>query len=304
MSFLTYILAYLCQETPTSFKLMTAEILDGKSVALHYETQLKHAIEQKKLSRSPGLAVILVGDDPASALYVTRKHKACEKMGFYSETYHLAETTTEAQLLQLIDTLNASDKIDGILVQLPLPQHIQKQHIIERISPQKDVDGFHPYNFGRLAQGHPTLRPCTPYGVMMLLEYYKIDVAQKNALIIGASTIVGRPMALELLHKKATPTICHRSTKDLQSHVDKTDILIVAAGQQDVIAVDWLKPHQIVIDVGIHRLENGKIRGDVHFEKAKEIVKAITPVPFGIGPMTICMLLHNTAQAYWDAHRG
>lgn len=279
---------------------MTAQILDGKNVALYYEAQLKQTLEQKKSSRPPGLAVILVGDDPASALYVARKSKACEAMGFYSEAYQLPETTTQEALLALIDTLNTSSHIDGILVQLPLPEHIQKQRIIEQISPNKDVDGFHPYNFGRLAQGHPTLRPCTPYGIMMLLDYYKIALAGKNALIIGASTIVGRPMALELLHAKATPTICHSKTRDLKSHVENADLVIVAAGQQEVIDIAWLKPHQIIIDVGIHRLKDGRIRGDVDFDAARNRVSWITPVPFGIGPMTICMLLHNTAQAYWN----
>ncbi len=275
---------------------MTARLLDGKLVAAHYRHQLIQQLQQTE--RAPGLAVILVGDDAASTVYVNHKRKACESLGFYSEAYFLPTITTETELLKLIDTLNQSDIIDGILVQLPLPAHIEKQRVIERIHPDKDVDGFHPYNFGRLAQGHPALRPCTPYGIMKLLEYYDLSVAGKNSVIIGSSTIVGRPMALELIHAKATPTVCHRATQNLKEHVERADLVIVAAGQQDVVDVTWLKPHQIVIDVGIHRLDDGRLRGDVDFHAANEIVAWLTPVPFGIGPMTICMLLHNTVQAY------
>lgn len=275
---------------------MTAHLLDGKLVAAHYQHQLMQQLQQTK--RAPGLAVILVGEDAASTVYVNHKRKACESLGFYSEAYFLPATTTEAELLKLIDTLNQSHIIDGILVQLPLPAHIDKQRVIEHIHPAKDVDGFHPYNFGRLAQGYPALRPCTPYGIMKLLQYYDLSVAGKNAVIVGSSTIVGRPMALELLHAKATPTVCHRATQNLKEHVEHADLVIVAAGQQDVVDVSWLKPHQIVIDVGIHRLADGRLRGDVDFHAANEIVAWLTPVPFGIGPMTICMLLHNTVQAY------
>ncbi len=279
---------------------MTACLLDGKFVASHLKQALLQRLQHTQETRMPGLAVVLVGDDPASTIYVNHKRKACETMQFYSEAYHLSSQTTEKELLQLIDTLNQSDIIDGILIQLPLPAHIEKQRVIEHIHPNKDVDGFHPYNFGRLAQGHPTLRPCTPYGIMTLLQYYNISLAQKNAVIIGASTIVGRPMALELLYARATPTICHRATKDLKEHIEHADLIVVAAGEQDVVDVAWLKPHQIVVDVGIHRLKDGTLRGDVDFNAAKNIVAWITPVPFGIGPMTICMLLHNTAHAYFD----
>lgn len=279
---------------------MTAQLLDGKLVSSHYRHQLLQQLQQGKSKRPPGLAVILVGEDPASTVYVNHKRKACEALGFYSEAYFLPTTTTEKELLNLIDTLNDADTIDGILVQLPLPSSIEKQHVIERIHPEKDVDGFHPYNFGRLAQGHPTLRPCTPYGIIKLLEYYDLPISGKNAVIVGASSIVGRPMALELLRAKATPTICHRATKDLKKHVGEADLVIVAAGQYNVIEPDWFKSHQVVIDVGIHRLENGQLHGDIDFDRVKEIVSWITPVPGGIGPMTIAMLLHNTVHAYFQ----
>jgi methylenetetrahydrofolate dehydrogenase (NADP+) / methenyltetrahydrofolate cyclohydrolase len=279
---------------------MTASLLDGKIVSAHYRHQLLQQLQQYKINRPPGLAVILVGEDPASTIYVNHKRKACESVGYYSEAYFLPKHTSEKELLDLIETLNTSEAIDGILVQLPLPSHIEKQRVIEHIHPAKDVDGFHPYNFGRLAQGHPTLRPCTPYGIIKLLEYYDLEISGKNAVIIGSSTIVGRPMAFELLLAKATPTVCHRATPSLKSHVENADILIVATGQQNVIQTSWLKPHQIVIDVGIHRLNDGTLRGDVDFKAAQKIVEWITPVPFGVGPMTICMLLHNTAQAYYS----
>ena len=279
---------------------MKASLLDGKHVAsvLQIELQQKINILLKEGVRPPGLAVILVGQDPASAVYVQHKRRACQEMGFYSEAYHLNADTTETELLSLIKKLNDDPSIDGILVQLPLPKHINPEIIIEQIHPHKDVDGFHPYNLGRLSQGNPTLRPCTPYGIMTLLEYYQIAISGQNAVVIGASNIVGRPMALELLNAKATVTICHRATHNLEEHIRQATLIIVAAGVQEVVKPEWLNPQQIIVDVGIHRLSNGTLRGDVNFTEAKQKVAWITPVPGGIGPMTIQMLLENTFNCY------
>lgn len=276
-----------------------ATILNGKEVALFYKQAIKEKVSQQlqKNVAPPGLAVILVGNDPASAIYVNHKRKACEECQFYSKVYTLEYDSSEQTVLDLIETLNKSPNIHGILVQLPLPAHINTQKIIESINPKKDVDGFHPYNLGLLAQGKPNLRPCTPFGIMTLLQHYEMNVHGKHAVVIGASNIVGRPMALELLNQKATVTICNSATPHLQSHVEQAEILIVATGIIDLVNPAWLQPKQVVIDVGIHRLENGKIRGDVDFNQAKERVGWITPVPFGVGPMTICMLLENTLQA-------
>lgn len=278
---------------------MVAAILDGKLIA----TQQKLQIRKKILERlqqgypAPELAVILVGNDPASAIYVSNKRKACEETGIKSHAYNLTENTTEDELLDLINQLNAAANIHGILVQLPLPANIDVNKIIESIHPNKDVDGFHPYSIGRLAQGNPLLRPCTPLGIMKLLEHYQLDVQGKHAVVIGASNIVGRPMALELINANATVTICRRSTVNLEQHVRMADILIVATGVYNIINPEWLNSNQILIDIGIHRGVDGKVHGDMDFNQAKNKVAWITPVPGGAGPMTICMLLQNTLSA-------
>lgn len=278
---------------------MSASILDGKFVAAEIRHQIKQNVATRIQQgyRAPGLAVVLVGAEPASTIYVNNKRRACTEAGFNSYAYNLPIETRENELLSLIDTLNESVDVDGILVQLPLPAHINTNAIIERINPGKDVDGFHPYNLGRLAQGNPQLRPCTPYGVMKLLDYYHLPIVGKHAVVIGASNIVGRPMALELLHAKATVTICHSATRELKEHVRMADILVVAAGKPNLIDTNWLHSTQILIDIGIHRRHDGTIHGDVDFNKARENVAWITPVPGGVGPMTICMLLQNTLLA-------
>lgn len=280
-------------------KTSAASILDGRYVSEEMKKiigrDVTTLIQQGK--RAPGLAVILLGNDPASCIYVNAKRKACENLGFNSFAYNLPDATSENDLLSLIDTLNESEEVDGILIQLPLPKHIHTSTIIERIIPSKDVDGFHPYNFGRLAQGNPSLRPCTPFGIIKLLDFYQIDLVGKHAVVVGASNIVGRPMALEFLHAKATVTICHRSTRNLEQHIRAADIIVIGTGTPDIVKTDWLNETQIVVDVGMHRLENGSVRGEIDFNIAKNKVAWITPVPGGVGPMTICMLLHNTLLA-------
>lgn len=247
--------------------------------------------------RAPGLAVVLVGDNPASQIYVGSKRRACEEVGFLSRSYDLPATTSEAQLLDLIAELNNDGEIDGILVQLPLPAGIDNTKVLEHISPAKDVDGFHPYNVGRLCQRAPTLRPCTPRGIVTLLERYQIDTFGLNAVVVGASNIVGRPMSMELLLAGCTTTVTHRFTKDLRQHIENADLLVVAVGKPGFIPGDWIKPGAIVIDVGINRLENGKVVGDVDFDQASERAAWITPVPGGVGPMTVATLIQNTLQA-------
>lgn len=283
---------------------MSAKILDGKKLAEERLRKLQKTVEQRRIQglRVPGLGVILVGQDPASQIYVAHKHKACEQVGFYSQSYELPEITSQLDLLGLINQLNADPLIDGILVQLPLPEQIDSSFILEHIKPDKDVDGFHPYNLGRLAQQRPLLRPCTPYGVMLLLEHYQINPKGLHATVVGASNIVGKPMALELLQAGATVTICHRFTKNLEQHVKSADLLVVAIGKHDTIKADWIKQDAIVIDIGIHRLPNGEIRGDIHFDKASERASWITPVPGGVGPMTISTLLENTLFAAENFH--
>lgn len=283
---------------------MTAKILDGKKVASLQLHATKIGVETflKEAHRPPGLAVILVGLDPASQIYVANKRQACKDMGIKSCAYDLEETTSESTLLMLIQELNDASDIDGILVQLPLPAHINETVIIEAIHPKKDVDGFHPYNVGRLLQGHPLLRPCTPKGIIDLLAYYDVSIKSKHAVVVGASNIVGRPMAMELLMQGATVTICHSKTNDLKAHVMMADILVVAVGIKDLISPDWIKPTAVVIDVGIHRLENGKLRGDLDFDALTSKVAYLTPVPGGVGPMTIASLMANTlmtAQHYF-----
>ena len=278
---------------------MTAQIISGTQLASQIKSNVAQQISQyvAQGKRAPGLAVILVGADPASQVYVGSKRKSCAEIGITSQSYDLPETTTEQALLELIEELNQDTEVDGILVQLPLPKHIDSTKVIEQISPEKDVDGFHPYNVGRLCQRIPTLRACTPYGVMKLLETTGISFYGKHAVIVGASNIVGRPMALELLLAGCTVTVTHRFTEDLASHIRQADILVVAVGKPKFIKGEWIKEGAVVVDVGINRLE-GKIVGDVEFDIAAQRASYITPVPGGVGPMTVAMLMQNTLSAY------
>ena len=278
---------------------MTAKIISGSALSKQIKAEIAQQITQYRNEgkRAPGLAVILVGADPASQVYVASKRRSCEEVGIFSKSYDLPETMEEHALLALIDELNADETIDGILVQLPLPKHIRSEAVIERIKPEKDVDGFHPYNVGRLCQRIPTLRACTPYGVMKLLETTGIDLHGKHAVIVGASNIVGRPMLLELLLAGATVTVTHRFTKDLESHVRQADILVVAVGKPHLVPGEWVKQGAVVIDVGINRID-GKLVGDIGFEAAERRAAYITPVPGGVGPMTVAMLMNNTLYAY------
>ena len=278
---------------------MTAQIISGTQLASQIKSNVAQQISQyvAQGKRAPGLAVILVGADPASQVYVGSKRKSCAEIGITSQSYDLPETTTEQALLELIEELNQDTEVDGILVQLPLPKHIDSTKVIEQISPEKDVDGFHPYNVGRLCQRIPTLRACTPYGVMKLLETTGISFYGKHAVIVGASNIVGRPMALELLLAGCTVTVTHRFTEDLASHIRQADILVVAVGKPKFIKGEWIKDGAVVVDVGINRLE-GKLVGDVEFDIAAQRASYITPVPGGVGPMTVAMLMQNTLSAY------
>lgn len=278
---------------------MAAQLIDGKALAHEVKAGVRATVQGivESGAQRPGLAVVKVGEDAASAVYVRGKRLACEEVGINSFAYDLAQSTTEAELLALIDDLNHDDRVDGILVQLPLPERIGKTAIIERIDPAKDVDGFHPYNIGRLAQRIPLMRPCTPYGVIRLLERIGAPFKGQSAVVVGASNIVGRPMCLELLLTGATATVCHRFTADLQEHVSRADILIVAAGKPGLIPGRWVRPGSIVIDVGMNRLDSGRLVGDVDFAAAAERAAWITPVPGGVGPMTVAMLMHNTLQA-------
>ena len=278
---------------------MPARIIDGKRVAAELRTALAARIAAftQDRGRQPGLAVLLVGADPASQVYVRNKRRACEQVGIRSFGHDLSADTSQDALLALIDSLNADPAVDGILVQLPLPTHIRPEVVLERIDPAKDVDGFHPYNIGRLAQRLPGLRPCTPRGIMRLLEHYALPVRGCHAVVVGASNIVGRPLALELLLAGATVTVCHRFTRDLQAHVRQAELLLVAVGKPGLIPGDWVAPGATVIDVGINRLADGSLRGDVDFDVASQRAAWITPVPGGVGPMTIALLLENTLAA-------
>ncbi len=278
---------------------MTAQIIDGNKIAADLRQSISHSVADRieQGYRPPGLAVVLVGDDPASSVYVDKKRKACEAIGFMSRAYDLPSETTQEALDGLIDELNEDDSIDGILVQLPLPDSLDANEIINRINPTKDVDGFHPTNVGLLAQRMPGLRSCTPKGIMTLLQTTDIDLHGLEAVIVGASNIVGRPMTLELLLAGCTTTTCHRFTTDLKSHVQRADLLVVAVGKTHFIPGDWIKPGAIVIDVGINRGEDGKLRGDVEFDIAKNRAAWITPVPGGVGPMTVATLMENTLTA-------
>jgi len=275
---------------------MTAQIINGKAIADNLLDSIKERINQRLLANkpAPGLAVILLGGDPASSIYVRNKRTACEKVGIRSVAYDLPATTTEAELLALIEQLNHDDSINGILVQSPLPAHIKDERVIECISPYKDVDGFHPYNIGRLAVRQPTLRSCTPFGVIKLLEATNIKLMGLDAVVVGVSNHVGRPMGLELLLAGCTVTSCHRHTKDLAKIIANADLIVAAAGKAGLIKGEWIKPGAIVIDIGINRLEDGRICGDVDFNVAKERAGWITPVPGGVGPMTVATLMENT----------
>ncbi|KTG24080.1 bifunctional methylenetetrahydrofolate dehydrogenase/methenyltetrahydrofolate cyclohydrolase [Idiomarina sp. WRN-38] len=283
---------------------MSAQIIDGKAIASAVRQSVKQQVQERLQSglRAPGLAVVLVGADPASEVYVGNKRRACEEVGFRSFAYDLPATTTQEKLEALIDQLNDDNDIDGILVQLPLPAGLDATPILERIRPDKDVDGFHPFNVGRLSQRIPALRPCTPKGIITLLEHTQVDLHGLNAVVVGASNIVGRPMSLELLLAGATTTVCHRFTNDLSEHVKRADILVVAVGKPDFIPGEWVKPGAIVIDVGMNRLPDGRLTGDIEFEPAAERAGWITPVPGGVGPMTVASLIQNTLQACVDYH--
>ncbi|MFY9973644.1 MAG: bifunctional methylenetetrahydrofolate dehydrogenase/methenyltetrahydrofolate cyclohydrolase FolD [Chromatiaceae bacterium] len=278
---------------------MGARILDGKSVSAEIRGQVKARVDAIRAAggRAPGLAVVLVGENPASQVYVRNKRKACAEVGFHSELHELPAVTSQLELLELIDRLNADPRIDGILVQLPLPEHMDAETVTERILPTKDVDGFHPYNLGRLALRMPLLRPCTPKGIMTLLGRTGLPLEGLDAVIIGQSNIVGRPMALELLAARCTITVCHSRTRDLAEKVRGADVLVAALGRPAFVPGDWIKPGALVIDVGINRIPEGTLVGDVDFHACAERAAWITPVPGGVGPMTIASLLENTLQA-------
>ena len=273
--------------------------IDGKLISAQIRSEI--AEECKKFAAEkafvPGLAVVIVGEDPASQVYVRNKKRACEEVGFYSEVHELPEATTQSELNALIDQLNANEKIHGILVQLPLPKHLDENEVILRIRPEKDVDAFHPYNVGKIMIGEPDFLPCTPAGVMALLERSGISPAGKRCVVIGRSNIVGKPMAMLLLHANGTVTVCHSRTKDLPAICREADILVVAIGKPDFVGADMVKPGAVVIDVGMNRKADGKLTGDVDFAAVEPIASAITPVPGGVGPMTITMLLQNTLTA-------
>lgn len=283
---------------------MSAKIIDGKAIAQSVRHEVATKVQQRIAAglRAPGLAVVLVGEDPASQVYVGSKRRACEEVGFISRSYDLPVETNQQALLDLIDELNQDPTVDGILVQLPLPAHIDSTLVIERIQPDKDVDGFHPYNVGRLAQRIPALRPCTPKGIMTLIQNTGVDTYGLNAVIVGASNIVGRPMTLELLLAGCTTITTHRFTKDLESFVRQADLLVVAVGKAEFIPGEWIKPGAIVIDVGINRLADGRLVGDVAYAAAAEHASFITPVPGGVGPMTVASLIENTLEACEQYH--
>jgi methylenetetrahydrofolate dehydrogenase (NADP+)/methenyltetrahydrofolate cyclohydrolase len=283
---------------------MRAQLIDGKKIAKHVRQVVASQVEtlDEAGKRMPGLAVVLVGSNPASQVYVANKTKACAEVGFVSKEYKLPPSTDQQRLLALIDELNADNEIDGILVQLPLPAGLHAEEVLERIHPTKDVDGFHPYNIGRLAQRMPALRPCTPKGIMTMIESTKKPIKGLHAVIVGASNIVGRPMGLELLLAGCTVTTCHKFTQDLAAHVKRADLLVVAVGKPHFIPGDWIKTGAIVIDVGINRLDDGTLTGDVEYEVAKERAGWITPVPGGVGPMTVASLIENTLEAYVKYH--
>jgi len=283
---------------------MSAQRIDGNAISatIRENVAIKISERTKNGKRAPGLAVIQVGSDAASQIYVGKKRQACENIGIKSAAYDLPATTDQTTLLDLIDQLNEDDAIDGILVQLPLPEQLDSTQILERIKPDKDVDGFHPYNVGRLVQRMPALRPCTPAGIITMLESCDIKIKGMHAVIVGASNIVGRPMAMELLLAGCTTTVCHRFTQDLQSHVERADLLVVAIGKTGIVKGEWVKPGAVVVDVAMNRLDTGKLVGDVDFAAASERASFITPVPGGVGPMTVATLMENTLYACETFH--
>lgn len=283
---------------------MTAQIIDGKLISQTVRSEVGARVKARVEAglRAPGLAVVLVGQDPASQVYVGSKRRACEEVGFVSKSYDLPTTTSESEPLNLIDELNQDPEIDGILVQLPLPAGMDSTKILEHIDPEKDVDGFHPYNVGRLSQRIPKLRSCTPKGIITLLDRYNIQVRGMHAVVVGASNIVGRPMTLELLLAGCTTTTCHRFTKDLESHIRQADLVVVAVGKPNFIPGEWIKEGAVVVDVGINRLDSGKLIGDVEYDVAKTKASYITPVPGGVGPMTVATLIENTLLACEQYH--
>jgi methylenetetrahydrofolate dehydrogenase (NADP+)/methenyltetrahydrofolate cyclohydrolase len=285
---------------------VTANILDGKAVAAKHRqnTAIRAAEFRARYGRKPGLAVVKVGDDPASAVYVRNKRKACEECGIESFAHDLPATTQRAELLSLIGRLNEDDAVDGILLQLPLPKGLDSTEIMDTIDPAKDVDGFHPTNTGLLAQKRPGLRPCTPWGVIKLAEEYHLDLVGLRACVVGASNIVGRPMALELLLARSTVTVCHTGTKDLRAEVERAELVVAAVGKAAYIPGAWIPEGAIVMDVGINRGADGKLCGDVEYAAAAERASWITPVPGGVGPMTIAMLLSNTVDAALARNRA
>ena len=278
---------------------MTARIIDGRSIAQEVRNEVRRSVDGMVARglRRPGLAVLMVGDNPASQIYVCNKRRACEECGIVSVAHDLPQSTSEMELLARIDELNATEAVDGILVQLPLPDHIRESAVVERIDPRKDADGFHPYNVGRLAERNPLIRPCTPYGVVRMLEHIGVSVKGRHCVVVGASNIVGRPMSLELLLMGATTTVTHRFTRDLELHVRMAEVLIVAAGKPGLIPGDWVREGAVVVDVGMNRREDGTLCGDIDFEGAKQRAAWITPVPGGVGPMTVAMLMKNTLEA-------
>lgn len=282
-----------------------ATIIDGKAVAREIQKQIKEEVEglRRRWGLVPGLGVVLVGDDPASHLYVRNKEKACKDVGIRSQEHLLSVAVSEKELISLIHTLNRDKGIHGILVQLPLPPHIQAEKILEAVLPHKDIDGFHPVNQGLLLLGGEGFQPCTPMGIMRLLDSAGCDPKGKNAVVVGRSNIVGKPVALMLLSRHATVTMCHSRTSHLKEEVGRADILVVAIGKPGMVRGDWIKPGATVIDVGVNRLPTGKLVGDVEFETAQERAASITPVPGGVGPMTICMLLFNTLKAAKESLR-
>jgi len=284
---------------------MTARLIDGKAIAQVLRNEIKGKVDALIAAgkRPPGLAVVIVGQDPASQIYVRNKHQATEAVGMKSVMKVLPDTATQAEVLAVVAQLNADPTVDGILVQLPVPKQIDSKAVIDAIAVSKDVDGFNPENLGLLAQRTPRLRPCTPYGCMKMLEHVGIDPAGMDAVVLGQSNIVGRPAALELLMKGATVTICHSKTKDLIGHVRRADLVVAGIGKPEFVKGDWLKPGAVVLDVGINRLPSGKVVGDVEFESASKVASWITPVPGGVGPMTIAMLIQNTLEAY-QHHEG
>ncbi|HCZ9586387.1 TPA: bifunctional methylenetetrahydrofolate dehydrogenase/methenyltetrahydrofolate cyclohydrolase FolD [Vibrio cholerae] len=283
---------------------MTAQNIDGTLISQTVRSEVAARVKARVQAglRAPGLAVVLVGEDPASQVYVGSKRRACEEVGFVSKSFDLPATASEETLLSLVEELNNDPQIDGILVQLPLPAGVDTTKVLESIHPEKDVDGFHPYNVGRLAQRIPKLRSCTPKGIITLLERYNIPLRGKHAVIVGASNIVGRPMTLELLLAGCTTTTCHRFTQDLEGHIRQADILVVAVGKPNFIPGAWIKEGAVVVDVGINRLDTGKLVGDVEYDVARTRASFITPVPGGVGPMTVASLIENTMMACEQFH--